>query len=85
MPTYDYECIACTGNFEELVFGAEEVACPHCHSTRVERRLSTFSVGAGARITGDVIDAARLSAGMAGPPPGACGSCGDPRGPGSCD
>lgn len=44
MPMYEYACRACDRTFEELVpiSGAQDVACPGCGSTRVERLLSTF-------------------------------------------
>lgn len=82
MPTYDFTCEGCTHPFEELVFGSEEVACPRCHSTRVRREISGFAVATKGKIPSGVIDAARLSAGGGG---GACGTCGDPAGPGSCE
>ena len=40
MPLYEYECRRCEHQFEELVFGAEKVACTECRSAKVERRLS---------------------------------------------
>lgn len=69
MPLYEYDCTACGRPFEALVFGREEPACPACGSRRAAKRFSAFAVSSGAK------DA---------PPSGACGTCGDPRGPGSC-
>ena len=41
MPLYEYVCEECEQSFEALVRTAEEkVACPQCHSKRVERALS---------------------------------------------
>ncbi len=69
MPLYEFECQTCAHRFETLVRGAEQPACPACQGTRLERALSTFAVSTRA---------------AAAPAPGACGRCGDPRGPGAC-
>jgi putative FmdB family regulatory protein len=70
MPLYEYACKDCDHEFEALVRASETPACPSCHSTELQRRLSVF--------------AARAQ-GMSDPAPsGACGRCGDPRGPGAC-
>lgn len=44
MPIYEYACAACSSDFEELVSlsAADDVACPACGSTKVERQLSSF-------------------------------------------
>ena len=72
MPLYEYVCASCAGRFERYVrsFG-EEVTCPACEGSDVEKQLSTF--------------AARGETLPDGPAPGACGTCGDPRGPGACE
>ena len=70
MPIYEYTCRDCGHDFEELVFGAETVPCPRCAHEGTEKRLSAFAVGS---------DAPQPV-----PAPGSCGTCGDPRGPGSC-
>ena len=73
MPIFEYLCRKCGHRFEKIVRGAEAADCPECHSRRLEKQLSVFAPsvkGAGA---------APREAG-----PGPCGSCGDPRGPGSC-
>lgn len=73
MPFHEFACAACAHEFEELIRDpGEVVTCPACKGDRVERKLSTFSVGkAPARA-------------QAAPRVGPCGSCGDPRGPGAC-
>jgi putative FmdB family regulatory protein len=45
MPVYEYLCEPCQTRFERYVqrFG-EEVECPSCHATRVEKQLSTFAM-----------------------------------------
>ena len=71
MPLFEYSCNACTTQFEVLVRASETPQCPSCQSTSLERKLSTF--------------AARTSAApVRTSGPAACGSCGDPRGPGAC-
>ena len=71
MPLYEYACKACSNHFEALVRSSEAPECPACHGTALERKLSVFAAhtnGAPARMAS----------------PGACGACGDPRGPGAC-
>jgi putative FmdB family regulatory protein len=72
MPIYEYACRGCGAKFEVLVRGQQQPQCPKCESASLEKALSTFAVGAAAG------KAATATA------PGACGRCGDPRGPGSC-
>jgi putative FmdB family regulatory protein len=72
MPIYEYECHGCGKRFERIVNRSTELSCPSCSSTNLEKLLSTFAVGS----TGP-----RTSSPTSG---GACGTCGDPRGPGSC-
>lgn len=76
MPVYEYVCKACAKPFEELVRGDETVNCPTCHSTKVEKRFSTFATSNEHRSVGGATSNDDL-------PPG-CGTCGDPRGPGAC-
>ncbi len=72
MPIFEYVCGECNHRFELLVQGSTEASCPKCRATKLEKQFSAFGVGA----TGG--DWASSSGG------GACGSCGDPRGPGAC-
>ena len=71
MPLYEYSCRDCEKEFELLVRGSEPPSCPSCESLALERKLSVFA-------------AHTAGGGMKAASPGACGSCGDPRGPGSC-
>jgi putative FmdB family regulatory protein len=68
MPIFEYICKECAHRFEALVYGKEKAACPKCQTTKLEPQLSVFAV----------------SAKSATSQRGACGTCGDPRGPGSC-
>ena len=40
MPIYEYACLDCGREFEELVRGDEQPACPTCGKQRLERRMS---------------------------------------------
>jgi len=71
MPIFEYICQKCHHQFEALVYGKEKAECPKCHATKLEPQLSVFAVSARSSSTSSA-------------PTGACTSCGDPRGPGSC-
>jgi putative FmdB family regulatory protein len=71
MPIFEYRCRECEARFERFVSGTARVECAECESPHVDRLLSVFSVSNGR---------SRASK----EPAGACGSCGDPRGPGAC-
>ena len=75
MPLYEYRCRDCQKRFEEFVLGDAKPRCPSCHGKKLEKLLSVFAVsssgGGGASSS-------------ASSEPTGCGSCGDPRGPGSC-
>jgi putative FmdB family regulatory protein len=72
MPLYEYNCEDCGQHAEILVRGQETPHCPACEGTRLQRTLSTFAVSTGGRSSSSAST------------PGACGRCGDPRGPGAC-
>ena len=73
MPIFEYVCTSCDHRFEAIVRGAEQPHCPACDGDHLEKQLSVFAVGS---------SGASSAARNFGPAP--CGSCGDPRGPGSC-
>ena len=88
MPLFEYICKSCSLKFEQLVTGALTPSCPSCQSRALEKQISVFAVGG--RGDGTSGDATSGSAdgdfdGLSSDGPGACGTCGDPRGPGSCD
>lgn len=72
MPLLEFECPACSRRFEDLVRSGETPDCPGCGPARGKagrpRRLLS-TFGVGSAPV-------RSS--------GACGPCGDPRGPGAC-
>ena len=74
MPLFEYRCRSCASQFEALVTQSRAPECPDCNSQDLARLLSVFAVGSQGPAT------APRERG----PVGACGACGDPRGPGSC-
>ncbi|MGA9391692.1 MAG: zinc ribbon domain-containing protein [Candidatus Sulfotelmatobacter sp.] len=72
MPIFEYVCQECQHEFEALVFGRDKAKCPKCDSKKLNPQLSVFAVSA------------KGSSATAAAPSGACGSCGDLRGPGAC-
>jgi putative FmdB family regulatory protein len=71
MPIFEYVCKECNHSFEALVFGKQRAKCPKCNATKLDPQLSVFAVSA-------------KGSSSAAAPSGACGSCGDARGPGAC-
>ena len=71
MPIFEYVCQKCRHQFEALVYGNQKAECPKCHATKLDPQLSVFAVSA-------------KGPSSASPSAAACGSCGDPRGPGAC-
>jgi putative FmdB family regulatory protein len=72
MPIHEYSCRACGHEFETLVRASETPSCASCGSPQLEKKLSVFATNGG-NATGDKAEG-----------PAACGTCGDPRGPGAC-
>lgn len=73
MPIFEYVCKQCDHEFEALVYGNQKAECPKCHGKKLAPQLSVFAVSAKGSASGSASAAE-----------GACGSCGDPRGPGAC-
>jgi putative FmdB family regulatory protein len=71
MPIFEYICQECNHEFEALVFGRDKAQCPKCESKKLSPQLSVFATS----VKGSAAAPAST---------GGCGSCGDPRGPGSC-
>jgi putative FmdB family regulatory protein len=72
MPLFEYACRECGNKFEYLTRAGQTPSCPACKSADLEKQLSVFAVSANS----DSEMPMRAS--------GACGMCGDPRGPGAC-
>jgi putative FmdB family regulatory protein len=73
MPIFEYICQECQHEFETLVFGRDKAKCPQCKSPKLSPQLSVFAMSSKG-----------MSPAAKSAPAGACGSCGDPRGPGAC-
>lgn len=76
MPIFEYICRECDHPFEALVYGKQKAECPKCHSKSLAPQLSVFAVSSAG--SGSSPSRAAFPSG------GACGACGDPRGPGAC-
>ena len=72
MPIFKYICKNCNHGFEKFVQASTALECPSCKGTTLEKQLSVVNVGSGSRTFEPTFA------------PGSCGTCGDPRGPGSC-
>jgi putative FmdB family regulatory protein len=46
MPLFEFVCVRCGTMFEHLVRsgGAQEVTCPKCKGTKVQKQFSSFAV-----------------------------------------
>jgi len=73
MPLFEYECRGCGAHFEYLTRDGQSPSCPACKGADLQKLLSVFAVSGGS--SEKAFDM---------PASGACGHCGDPRGPGSC-
>ncbi len=71
MPIFEYVCRNCQHQFELIVNGSATPQCPSCESKKLEKQLSVFTAGGKSYAKSEL-------------PAAACGTCGDPRGPGSC-
>jgi putative FmdB family regulatory protein len=76
MPIFEYICQQCQHEFETLIFGRDKAKCPKCQSQKLSPQLSVFAMSTKEM---SAKSSMRTSAST-----GACGSCGDPRGPGAC-
>jgi putative FmdB family regulatory protein len=70
MPIFEYRCQGCGGDFEKLLFTPRaSVPCPHCGSTDVVKRPSTFGMSG-------VDKQVRSRDACSGCTSGSCSSCG---------
>ncbi len=44
MPVYEYKCTSCGYEFEKLVRSHQVVACSHCSSENIIKKLSVFGM-----------------------------------------
>jgi putative FmdB family regulatory protein len=73
MPLFEYACRACGHHFEFLIREGQSPHCPACAGVDLDKQLSVFAVSS---------SGASKSFSEASVAP--CGTCGDPRGAGSC-
>jgi len=74
VPIFEYRCDHCGHRFEAIVLnGRPPDECPQCERPDLRKEISTFA----AHVSGSGSFPSAAA-------PAACGSCGDPRGPGSC-
>jgi putative FmdB family regulatory protein len=52
MPIYEYACPGCSNEFELLVRGTEQPACPSCGTKKIKRQLSVPAAHVGSRSLG---------------------------------
>jgi putative FmdB family regulatory protein len=81
MPIFEYICQKCQHEFESLVFGHDKARCPKCQSQKLSAQLSVFAVSSKSMSSKGMSPKGAASESA---PAGACGSCGDLRGPGAC-
>ena len=75
MPIYEYHCNKCNKDFEYLVFGKEDPACPSCKSKKVGRLLSACGfVSKGG--SGETVKTAASDSSCSGCSATSCSSCG---------
>lgn len=72
MPLFEYECRGCGHKFEYLTREGQSPSCPACHGVELQKLLSVFAAQSSGQSKSFSV------------PSGPCGTCGDPRGPGSC-
>jgi putative FmdB family regulatory protein len=44
MPIFEYRCEECGHKFEAILLGSQQPECPKCHTEKLEKQLSAFSV-----------------------------------------
>jgi putative FmdB family regulatory protein len=71
MPLFEYRCTACGRDFELLLLGSVQPACPHCQSAAVEKKFGAFAVVSRSRADATPDCAARCAQGYE---HGTCGS-----------
>lgn len=65
MPLFEFMCVRCGTMFEHLVrsSGVQEVTCPKCKATNVQKQFSTFATRGGNSNQGMMSNAAACAPG----------------------
>jgi putative FmdB family regulatory protein len=71
MPIFEYHCSSCGNEFEKLVRSGDTAECPACHGQKLDKKISVFATTSSQPSAPACL-------------PEACGSCGNPGGPGAC-
>jgi len=77
MPLFEYECRGCGHHFEHLTRASDPPTCPACQGGDLQKQFSVFAAQSSTPAKSFAHPSAKG-------PIEPCGSCGDPRGPGSC-
>jgi putative FmdB family regulatory protein len=76
MPLFEYKCLKCSTRFEVLhksINKIENVECPVCHSTEINKLLSSFSAAGFTKSVPPWRDADNCETGSCGCGSGYCG------------
>ena len=76
MPLFEYKCADCNSKFEILHKSSnniENVECPECHSSKVNKLLSTFSAAGLSQSSGSYSSGDSCESGSCGCSSGYCG------------
>lgn len=80
MPIFEYVCNACGKEFEEIVLGGEDPACPHCKSADTTKLISRAQFRTGGPIVAGSPSSSAITSrgksGCAGCSGGNCSTCG---------
>lgn len=80
MPLYEFHCLNCDAQFEELVFSQTELPpCPNCSSRKTEKLISRpcrNRQSGGSNIDIPSMSSQPSSSGCAGCSGGSCATCG---------
>ena len=76
MPLFEYACRSCGHHFEYLTRADQSPSCPACAGVDLNKLLSVFAAQSNSPAKSFSHPSAKG--------PMACGTCGDPRGPGAC-
>ena len=75
MPLFEYRCSKCSAKFEVLhksINNLESVYCPECHSTEINKLISSFSAAGFSKSVQTWRDADSCEAGSCGCSSGYC-------------